>query len=83
MYSTHNEGKSGVAERFIRTLKNKIHTNMTSVSKNVYIDIMYSTYIYFGKKNNKEDPKFKFGDHVRLSKCKNMVSCQIGWKKFL
>ena len=38
MYSTHNEGKSVVAERFIRTLKNKIHKYMTSVSKNVYID---------------------------------------------
>ena len=25
MYSTHNEGKSVVAERFIRTLKTKIY----------------------------------------------------------
>ena len=38
MYSTHNEGKSVVAERFIRTLKNKIYKYMTSISKNVYID---------------------------------------------
>ena len=38
MYSKHNEGKSVVAERFIRTLKNKIYKYMTSVSKNVYID---------------------------------------------
>ena len=38
MYSTHNGGKSVVAERFIRTLKNKIYKYMTSVSKNVYID---------------------------------------------
>ena len=35
MYSTHNEGKSVVAEKFIRTLKNEIHKYMTSVSKNV------------------------------------------------
>ena len=38
MYSTHNEGKSVVAERFITTLKNKIYKCMTLVSKNVYID---------------------------------------------
>ena len=38
MYSIHNEGKSVVAERFIRTLKNKIYRYMTSISKNVYID---------------------------------------------
>ena len=34
----HNEGKSVVAERFIRTLKNKIYKYMTSMSQNVYID---------------------------------------------
>ena len=38
MYSTHNEGKSVVAERFIWILKNKIHKYMTSVFKNVYIN---------------------------------------------
>ena len=38
MYPRHNEGKSVVAERFIRTLKNKIYKYMTSVSKNLYID---------------------------------------------
>ena len=38
MYSTHNEGKSVVPERFIRTLKGKIYKYMTSISKNVYID---------------------------------------------
>ena len=36
MYSTHNKGIFVVAERFIRTLKNKIYKCMTSVSKNVY-----------------------------------------------
>ena len=38
MYSIHNEGKSVIAERFIRTLKNKVYKYMTSMSKNVYID---------------------------------------------
>ena len=38
MHSTHNEGKSVAAERFIRTLKNKIYKCMTLISKHVYID---------------------------------------------
>ena len=37
MYSTNNEGKSVIAERFIRTLTNKTYKYMTSVSKNGYI----------------------------------------------
>ena len=37
MYSTHNEGKFVVAERFIRTLKLKLYKYMTSMSKNKYI----------------------------------------------
>ena len=40
MYSTHNEGKSVVAERFIRTSKNKIYKHMTAISKNVYSDVL-------------------------------------------
>ena len=38
MYSTNNEGKSAIAERFTGTLENKMHKYMTSISKNVYID---------------------------------------------
>ena len=38
MYSTHNEGKSVAAERFVRTSKNEIYKQMTAVSKNVFID---------------------------------------------
>ena len=93
MYSTHNEGKSVVAERFIRTIKNKIYKHMTSISKYVYIDklddivneynntkhrttkmkpidVKDNTYIDFGKEVNDNDPKFKIGDHVRISKYK-------------
>ena len=40
MYSTYNEGKSAIAERFIRTLKNKILKHMTAISKNVYFDVL-------------------------------------------
>ena len=97
MYSTHNEGKYVVAERFIRTLKNKIYKYMTSVSKNVYIDklddivnecnnthhrtinmkpidVKNNTYINIGKEFNDKDPKFKVGDHVRISKHKKFFA---------
>ena len=40
MYSTHNEGNSVAAERFIRTLKNKIYKHMTAISKNVYFNVL-------------------------------------------
>ena len=93
MYSTHNEGKSVVAERFIRTIKSKIYKYMTSISKNVYIDklddivdeynntyhttikmkpidVKDNTYINTSKEINNKDPKFKVGDHVRISKYK-------------
>ena len=40
MYSTYNEVKSVVVERFIRTLKNKICKHMTAVSKNAYFDFL-------------------------------------------
>ena len=40
MHSTCNEGKSVVAKRFIRTLKNKIFKHMTIISKNVYFDVL-------------------------------------------
>ena len=43
MYLPYNEGKSVIAERFIRTLRNKIYKYMTSISKNVYIDQLDDT----------------------------------------
>ena len=97
MYSTHNEGKSVVTERFIRTIKNMIYKYMTSISKNVYIDksddivneynntyhktiklkpidVKDNTYINIGKEVNDKDPKFKVGDHVRISKYENIFT---------
>ena len=56
MYSPHNEGKSVVAERFIRTIKNKIYKYMTSISKNVYIDKLDDT---VHKYNNKKHRTIK------------------------
>ena len=40
MYSTYNEGKSVVAERSIRPLKNKLYKHMTATGKNVYYDVL-------------------------------------------
>ena len=40
MDSTYNEGKSVVAERFIRTLKNKLYKHMAATGKNVYYDVL-------------------------------------------
>ena len=91
IYSTHNEGKSVVSERFVRTIKKKIYKYMTLISKNVYIVDEYNntkhrtikmkpigyednTYIEFGKDVSDKDPKFKVGDHVRISKYKNIFA---------
>ena len=98
IYSVHNEGKSIVAERFIRALlKTKIYKYMTSTSKNVYInkvddivnennnayrrtikmkpvDVKDNTYIDFKKEVNDQAHKFKVGDHVRISKYKNIFA---------
>ena len=37
MYSTHNEGKSVIAERFIKTLKSKIYKKMTANGRKSYL----------------------------------------------
>ena len=97
MYSTFNEGKSVVAERFIKTLKNKIFKPMTATSKNVYFDVLddivnkfnntvhrtikmtpidlaNDSFAEYNEESNKKNPKFKFGDHVRISKYKNIFA---------
>ena len=40
MYSTYNERKSVVTERFVRTLKNKIYKHMTAISKKIFFDVL-------------------------------------------
>ena len=97
MYSTYNEGKSVVVERFIRTLKEKIFKHSAAISKNVYfdvlddivnkynntvhrtikmkpIDVTSDSYAEYNEDFNKKDPKFKVGDHVRISKYKNIFA---------
>ena len=53
MYSTHKEGKSVVAERFIRAIKNKVYKYMTSISKNVYIDKLDDIIQKYNNKNHR------------------------------
>ena len=55
-YSTYNEGKSVVAERFIRTLRNKLYKHMTATSKNVYYDVLDDV---FSKYNNTKHSTIK------------------------
>ena len=97
MYSTYNEGKSVVAEIFIRTLKNKIYKHITAILKNVclnvlddFVDEYNNTYhktikmkpidaeddsfAEYNEKSNEKDPKCKVGDHVRISKFKNVFA---------
>ena len=38
------------------------------------VDVKSSTHINFNKENNKEGPKFKSSDHVRILKCKNIFA---------
>ena len=95
IYSIHNEGKSVVAERFVRTLKNKIYKCLTSKSKNVYIDKLddivnkYSNtrmYIDFNKKIIRKVLNLKLVTMLEYQNIKTFlqtVTFQIDLKKFL
>ena len=85
MYSTHNEGKSVVAERLIKTLKSKIYKYLNDIvnqyNNNCHrtikmkrTDVKDGTYNNIGKEVNDKDPKFKVGDRVRISKYKNIFA---------
>ena len=96
MYSSYYEEKSVVAERIIKTLKNKIFNHMAAIPKNVYfhmlddivnkynntvhktikmkpIDVTSDSSTEYNEHSNK-NPKFKVGDHVRISKYKNIFA---------
>ena len=69
MYSTFNEGKSVVAERFIRTLINKLYKHMTATGKNVYYDVLNDVFNEFNNtKHNiiKMKPKDVKNDNKRV-----------------
>ena len=69
MYSTFNEGKLVVAERFIRTLKNKLYKHMAVIGKNVYYDVLDDVVNEYNKtKHNtvKMKPKDFKNDNKRV-----------------
>ena len=72
IYSTHNEGKSVISETFIRTLK--YNNTYHSTSKMKPVEVKSSTYIDSSQEINDEDPKFRIGDIVRISKYKNIFA---------
>ena len=97
MYSTYNKRKSVIAEKFIKTLKNKIYKHIIAIGKNVYFDVLddivnkYNnsfhssikmkpkdvkddSFVEYSEETNKKDPKFRIGDHVRISKYKNIFA---------
>ena len=98
MYSTHKEGKSVVAERFNRTsmsISKNVYIDKLDDRVNEYsntchrtikvkpVDVKDNTYINTGKEVNDKDPKFKVGDHVRISKYKNIFAkgCTPNWSE--
>lgn len=97
MYPTHNEVKSVVLEKFIRTLRNKICRHMAAVPKNVHINkpdeivhkynntyhntismkpVDFNSGIYFkyDVDHNGKGPKFRVGNHVKMSKYKSFFA---------
>ena len=92
MYSIHNEGKSVVAERFIRTLKNKIYKYMTAISKNVYIDKLddivdeynntYHRTIKMKPVDVKDDTYIDFKKEVNDKDCKFKVADHVRISKY-
>ena len=87
MYSTFNEGKSVVAKRFIRTLKNKLYKHTTATGKNECNnntkhntikmkpkDVKNDNKRVYIDEHNEKDSRFKVGDRVRISKFKNIFA---------
>ena len=70
MYSIFNEGKSVRAERFIRTLKNKLYKHMTTTAKNVYYDVLVDVVNEYNNTKHstiKMKPKDVKNDTIKLS----------------
>ena len=59
---------------YIDKLDDIVHTYNNKKQRTIKmkpIDVKDNTYINFGKEANDNDPKFKVGDHARISKYKN------------
>ena len=66
MYSTYNEGKSVVAERLIRTLKNKLYKHMMATCKNVYYDVLDDVVNKYNNTKNSKMRPVDVGDNKRV-----------------
>ena len=53
---------------------NKYSNTCYRTIKMKLVDVKSNTHIDFNKENNKEDPKFEVGDHVRISKYKSIFA---------
>ena len=88
MYSTYNEAKSVVAERFIRTLKNKLYKHVTVTGKNVYYDVLddvvneYNNTIKMKPKNVKDDNKRVYIDEYNKRSARFNVNDRVRISKF-
>ena len=92
MYLTYSEGKSVAAERFIRTLKNKIFKHMIAVSKNVYFDVLgdiidkYNNTVYRSIKMKPvdvtSDSYAKYNEHSNITKPKFKVVDRVRISKY-
>ena len=74
MYSIHNEGKSIVAERFTNYIVNEYSNTNIRTIKMRPVDVKENPYIDITKEVNDKDSKFKVGDHLRISKYKNIFA---------
>ena len=78
MYSTFNEVKLIVAERFIKTLKNKIYKHMTTIGKNVYFNVLddivdkYNNSIHSSIKMKPKDVKDDSFEYIEESNEKTL-----------
>ena len=56
----------------LNDIVNKYNNTYHKPIKMKPVDVKQNIYIDFNKENNKEGPKFKVGDHIRISKYKNI-----------
>ena len=92
MYSTNNERKSVIAERFIKALKNKIYKYMTAISKNVYVDKLddivkeynnkYHTSIKMKRVDVKDNTYFDFKKEINNKNFKFKVGDYVRISKY-
>ena len=92
MYSTNNERKSVIAERFIKALKNKIYKYMITISKNMYVDKLddivkeynnkYHTSIKMKRLDVKDNTYFDFKKEINNKDSKFKVGDYVRISKY-